>query len=97
MEANHKERIKHWKAWSECATNEERLDGYNGLLLSPNADKLFDKGFISFTDKGDLLVSSQVEQSLLESLGIEPQKNVGDFVQEQKHYLKYHRENVFKV
>lgn len=87
----------HIKAWSECATNEERLDGYNGLLLSPNADKLFDKGFISFTDKGDLLVSSQVEQSLLESLGIEPQKNVGDFVQEQKHYLKYHRENVFKV
>lgn len=87
----------HIKAWSECGSNKERLDGYNGLLLSPNADKLFDKGFISFTDEGDLLVSSQIEQSLLESLGIEPQKNVGGFLPEQKYYLKYHREHVFKA
>ena len=87
----------HIKAWSECSTNEERLDGYNGLLLCPNADKLFDKGFISFTDEGDLLVSSQMEKSLLESLGIDPHKNVGDFAKEQKHYLKHHREHVFKV
>ena len=87
----------HIKAWSECSTNEERLDGYNGLLLCPNADKLFDKGFISFTDDGDLLVSSQMEKSLLESLGIDPQKNVGDFAKEQKYYLKHHRKHVFKV
>lgn len=87
----------HIKAWSECSTNEERLDGYNGLLLCPNADKLFDKGFISFTDEGDLMVSSQMEQTILESLGIDPNKNVGDFMQKQKDYLKHHRDHVFKV
>ena len=87
----------HIKAWSECSNNEERVDGYNGLLLSPNADKLFDKGFISFDDDGTVLVSSQMDISLLQRLGIEPQNNVGAFTSEQKGYLKYHRLNTFKA
>ncbi len=46
----------HTKPWRD-STNEERLDGENGLLLTPTIDHLFDKGFISFEDKGDLIVS----------------------------------------
>ena len=43
----------HIKPW-RVANNQERLDLYNGLLLLPNYDKLFDKGYISFDTKGEL-------------------------------------------
>ncbi|MFE8730531.1 HNH endonuclease, partial [Aeromonas hydrophila] len=39
----------HIKPWSRCANNAERLDGNNGLLLSPHIDKLFDRGWITFS------------------------------------------------
>ena len=35
----------HIKPW-RVSNNNERLDVYNGLLLLPNLDKLFDKGYI---------------------------------------------------
>lgn len=47
----------HIKPWRLCATAHERLDGMNGLLLTPDADHLFDRGFISFHDEGDVIVS----------------------------------------
>ena len=43
-------RASHIKPWRDCS-NSERLDVYNGLLLSPNMDTLFDKGLISFEDR----------------------------------------------
>ena len=49
-------RASHLKPWRD-ATNEERLDGKNGLLLTPSIDHLLDKGFISFENSGELIVS----------------------------------------
>ena len=46
----------HIKPW-RSSTNQERLDGQNGLLLTPNLDALFDRGSISFDDAGALLIS----------------------------------------
>ena len=46
----------HIKPWRE-SSNSERLDLYNGLLLLPNIDKAFDPGFITFADKGQIIVS----------------------------------------
>ena len=46
----------HIKPWKD-STDEEKLNGCNGLLLSPHVDHLFDRGLISFTDNGDLLLS----------------------------------------
>jgi putative restriction endonuclease len=46
----------HCKPWRD-ATNEERLDGENGLLLTPSIDHLFDRGFIGFEDNGRLIIS----------------------------------------
>ncbi|WP_439840223.1 HNH endonuclease [Aeromonas veronii] len=55
------------KPWSKCANNAERLDGNNGLLLSPHIDKLFDRGWITFTDAGALLCAEhKIEQALLQ-------------------------------
>ncbi len=39
------------------ATNNERLDGEHGLLLTYSIDHLFDRDFIGFEDSGTLIVS----------------------------------------
>jgi len=59
-------RASHIKPWRVCS-NSEKLDGNNGLLLSPHIDHLFDRGFISFTDTGGLLVSKSCSSTLLKS------------------------------
>jgi hypothetical protein len=40
-------RASHIKPWCD-STDEERLDVFNGLLLIPNLDLAFDKGFITY-------------------------------------------------
>lgn len=85
--------IKPWKA----ATHQERLDGNNGLFLSPHIDKLFDGGFISFTHKGRMLVSSQLDPNVLPKWSIEPNKDYGGFNPLQEHFLEHHRELVMKA
>ena len=86
----------HIKPW-RVATNEERLDGENGLLLSPNSDLLFDRGFISFDDDGTLLISPVADKECLLRMGIPTTSpfNVGEFSRKQKAYLAFHRRNVF--
>jgi len=83
----------HIKPWRE-SSNYERLDGNNGLLLSPHIDKLFDKGFISFSDNGDMIISNKLDQQILHSWSIDSQINVGLFNEEQMKYLDYHRQNI---
>ena len=48
----------HIKPWSKCPTSKEATDMMNGLLLIPNLDSLFDKGFISFDNDGAILFST---------------------------------------
>lgn len=89
-------RASHCKPWRDCS-NHERLDGENGLLLTPSIDHLFDRGFISFEDSGDLLVSPVAHPLSLERMGIEVSStvNVGTFTTGQRRQLAYHREHVF--
>ena len=61
----------HIKPWRTCTTAQERLDGMNGLLLTPDADLLFDRGFIRFEDDGDVLVSRRVDREDLRRLGFQ--------------------------
>jgi hypothetical protein len=87
----------HSKPWRNCS-NDERLDAENGLVLTPTADHLFDKGFISFEDKGKVIVSPVADAMSLRRMGIDPgdPPNVGAFSEGQRHYLGYHRENVLR-
>jgi hypothetical protein len=86
----------HTKPWRD-ASNEERLDGENGFLLSPDVDYLFDRGLISFEDKGTVIVSPVTDMRVVEGLGLKEAltHNVGSFSIGQKAYLEYHRENIF--
>ena len=88
-------RASHCKPWRD-ATNEERLDGENGLLLTPSIDHLFDRGFIGFEGNGDLVISPVAHIESLIRMGISPHLplNVGGFSQGQRRYLEFHRDSV---
>lgn len=86
----------HIKPWCEC-DNTERLDGNNGLLLSPHIDKLFDRGWITFTDSGDLLCAEPSIELALQQWGITLPSNVGIFSLKQAVYLTYHRDEIFRA
>ena len=81
----------HIKPWSE-SSNEEKLDRYNGLLLLPNYDKLFDKHLISFDDDGKIIISSQIKEEEYKVLGISANDKLFKILPENKPYLKIHRE-----
>ncbi len=51
-------RASHIKPWAECTTDAERLDVYNGLLLTAHLDAAFDAHLISFTDEGRIIISA---------------------------------------
>ncbi len=86
----------HCKPWRD-ANDDERLDGENGLLLTPSIDHLFDRGFIAFEDDGGLLISPVAHRPSLARLGVEVERgtNVGGFSSGQKRYLDFHRTSVF--
>jgi len=91
----HHLRASHIKPWKD-STDEEKLDGCNGLLLSPHIDHLFDKGHITFTNNGDLRVSPRMDRAVLAKWGILVPMNVGPFNTSQSEFLDYHRRSVFK-
>lgn len=86
----------HMKPWRSCLNSFERLDGNNGLLLTPHVDLLFDRGLITFSDDGALVVSPRVDSSDLTRLGLVTNNApTHPFKAEQKFYLNFHRTNVF--
>jgi putative restriction endonuclease len=95
----------HSKSWRD-STNEERLNGENGLLLTPSIDHLFDlrlakyrnhdRGFIGFEDSGVLIISPVAHRPSLTRMGIETDRvmNVGGFTDGQRNFLDFHRNSV---
>ena len=85
----------HIKPWRK-SSNFERLDKYNGLLLSPDLDKLFDRGLISFKDNGKMLISSELTVTELSKLGISTSMRLRKVSEKHKKYLNFHRAHEFK-
>jgi len=81
----------HIKPWSK-SNDAEKLSGFNGLLLAPQIDHLFDKGFISFEGNGNLILSSQLDRSVPDQWNIDININAGSFRNEQQQFLEYHRD-----
>ena len=93
-ELNHL-RASHIKPWRDC-TDEEKLNGCNGLLLGPHIDHLFDQGYTSFENNGDLLISNKLSPDTLSSWNISPTCNVDSFNEKQAEFLDYHRKHILK-
>jgi hypothetical protein len=63
-------RASHAKPWAECVSDAERLDVFNGFLLSANLDALFDRFLISFDDQGVLVIAPALAGLDLLRLGV---------------------------
>ena len=86
----------HIKPWTD-SNNIERINQENGILLSPTFDRLFDKGFISFKNNGQILLSDYFDEKNFSKLNIDNQITCKLFLStEMKVFLDYHRDIVFK-
>jgi hypothetical protein len=88
-------RARHIKPWRD-SNDHEKLDGCNGLLLSPHFDQLFERGLIAFEDDGELMVARHLNPAVLPAWGVVLPRNVGAFHPGQCEYLAYHRLKVFE-
>lgn len=88
-------RASHAKPWA-AATEHERLDPFNGLLLSVHYDALFDQGFISFADNGRICLSPQLNTESQHFLCIFTGMKLQRVLPGHLPYLRYHRECVLR-
>ena len=84
----------HIKPWS-VSNNNERLDLFNGLMLAPNIDRLFDKGLITFDTDGTIKISPTIDPENQKRLGISPDIKL-KIRPKSKKYFEYHRNHVFQ-
>ena len=85
----------HIKPWSVCNLA-EKTDVENGLMLSPLFDKLFDKGYISFDNDGNIMISDWLSPANQERIDFTLNKEDLHLTDKRKMFLEYHRNNVFK-
>ncbi len=93
--ATHLLNASHIKPWAVSSSG-ERLDPFNGFLLSPVYDRAFDEGLISFTDEGEIAISPALGEDV-ERLGIKRNARIDNLSPFSLEYLKYHRENIFVI
>ncbi|MBD9667073.1 HNH endonuclease [Variovorax sp. VRV01] len=84
-------RASHAKPWADCASDEERLDVFNGFLLCAHLDALFDRFLISFDEAGWMLVSPSISTKDGELLGLTDPLQLRWLAPEHASYLRYHR------
>ena len=71
-------------------------------LLSAHIDKLFDQGFITFNNEGEIIYSKYLPNGLKEKIGIPSKAKIlfKNLTQNKKNeilnYIKFHREEIFK-
>ncbi|MEG1717814.1 MAG: hypothetical protein RRX93_04785 [Bacteroidales bacterium] len=87
----------HIKPWA-IANDKEKLDSKNGYMFTPLYDKLFDRGFITFTDDKHIKISNWLSPKNCERLKLVDNTFYPHLPMDElrKKYLMYHRESVFK-
>lgn len=86
----------HIKPWRH-SNDEERLCRYNGLLLTPNLDCLFDYGVITFQHNGGhIKISNALSAQDRKILNIHEEMALRKIFPENKEYLEYHNDCVFE-
>ena len=91
-------RASHAKPWKD-ASDLERLDVYNGLLLAAHLDAAFDKGLITVDEEGTVIASSTLSTGTIQILGLAgngPTKRRVTLRGQHQPYMAWHREHVFQ-
>lgn len=84
-------RASHIKPWAECASDAERLDVHNGLLLAAHLDAAFDAGLISFADDGTMMFSPKFAAADRAALGLQAPLRLPNLSPQHRAYLAWHR------
>lgn len=87
----------HIKPWAASLDN-EKIDPYNGYMLSPMYDKLFDRGFITFTENRHVILSDFISPFTWKQIGLKNDTFIKALPIDDKRleYLKFHHDSVFK-
>lgn len=88
-------RASHAKPWRD-ATDRERLDVHNGLLLAAHLDIAFDQGFIAVDDDGMVLVSDRLSHREREVLRLDVPRRIEGIRAEHMPYLAWHRDRLWQ-
>lgn len=88
-------RSSHIKPWADSSV-QEKVDHFNGLLLIPNFDALFNEGLISFQNDGRVIVSQEWRADDKRRMHITPDLRLRTVHPESCRYLEYHRDVVFE-
>lgn len=84
-------RASHALPWAECKTDAQRLDVFNGFLLTANLDALFDRFLISFDKAGYCLVSELISEEDRAHLGLNSRLKLRWLTEQHGAYLQSHR------
>ena len=87
--------VSHLKSWVP-STDQERLDGENGLVLAPSQAVAFEKGLFTFAEDGTVMVSELLDPADAHRLGLSGATKIGVRGERQRGYLAYHREHYFR-
>ena len=87
----------HIKPWA-ASDDKEKTDPYNGYMLSPLYDKLFDRGFITFTEERHVILSDFISPYTWKQIGLKNDTFINALPMDDKRitYLQFHHESVFK-
>ena len=84
-------RASHIVPWSECESDELRLDVHNGLLLSALWDAAFDSGLISFAGDGAVLRSPKLTSEAAAALSLDSAAAIAPLTDLHRQNLDRHR------
>jgi putative restriction endonuclease len=89
-------RASHIKPWTDCPSDAERLDVYNGILLAIHLDAVFDKGLMTVEDDGTIVWADMFGAEARQALGVGALVRVNGLTEGHRAYLPWHREKVFR-
>ncbi len=84
-------RASHIIPWAECASDQQRLDVHNGLLLSALWDSAFDAGLITFEEDGSALFSPELSAQACSGLGLAQAPKLSGLTPSHGTNLQWHR------
>lgn len=89
-------RASHIRPWARCETDEQRLDVFNGLLLAPQLDALFDAGLMTVQDDGAVRLAQLLTAERQGQLGLPVVLRVRNLRPAHREYLRFHRARVWR-
>ena len=90
-------RASHIKPWADCDTDAERLDVFNGLLLAPHLDAVFDSGFITVAEDGTVVISDGLQSGARLALALNGPLKIHKLHPAHERYLPWHRSKIFRM